>query len=105
MSLQNRSLTPPVSGSTDFSETFGSDQVVKALFKTIAGKTFFDGVNQERLITHELRIEYVAGVTAQTWVLYAGRRFDILSVENCCENDEVLILTCNERGTATAAHI
>lgn len=90
-------------GSADFSESFTAGNTVLGLIKTISGKTYFDGVNTERLITHEIRIEYVAGVTAETWVLFGTRRLDILSVENCCETDEVLVLQCNDRGTATAS--
>lgn len=66
---------------------------------------FFDGVNTERLVTHEIRIEYLPDITAETWVLLGDRRLDILYTENCCEDNEVLILTCSDRGTAQASRI
>jgi len=103
ITLQDRDIAAPLFGTPDFGETFSGDQVVKALIKTIRGKTFFDGVATETPITHEMRIDYLAGVTAETWILFKGRRIDILSVANCCENDEILVLTCSERGTAEAA--
>ncbi len=109
ITLQNRDILPPIFGSSDFNETFSGDTDVKAIVKTVNGKTFFDGVETERLITHEFQIEFVSGtidddtVTAETWVVFKGRRIDILDVENCCENDEKLILTCSDRGTGEAS--
>lgn len=101
--LQSRNIRPPVAGSADFDETFSAGDAVKAIIRTVRGKTFFDGVNIERLITHEMCIKYRPGVSSVTWVEYDGRRFDVLRVENCCENNETLILTCSERGTGEAS--
>ena len=103
ITLQNRAITSPLSGTPDFTESFTNDQNVQAIVKTVRGKTFFDGVSTESIISHEMRIEFIAGVTAETWVILKGRRIDILAVENCCEEDEVLILTCSDRGTGAAA--
>lgn len=109
ITLQNRDITPPPFGSPDFDEKFSGDLDRRAIPKTVRGKTFFDGVDTERRITHEFRLEYEAGVvdndtvTAETWVLFKGRRIDVLAVENCCEKNEVLVLTCSERGAGEAA--
>lgn len=103
ITLQNRDIQAPVFGTPDFDEEFSDIDTVQAIVKTKSGKTFFDGVATERLITHEICIEYVAGVTAETWVEFKGRRIDVLQVTNCCEKDEVLILTCSERGVGEAS--
>lgn len=103
ITLQNRNIVEPLFGFTDFNEAFSGDTNVQALITTIDGKTFFDGVSTETPITHEFRIHYLAGVTAETWVLFKGRRVDVLTVENCCEEDKILILTCTERGVGEAA--
>lgn len=103
ITLQNRAIQAPVFGSVDFDEDFSTNRTVLALIKTISGRTYFDGVNPERPITHELRIGYLPDITSETWVLFGTRRLDILAFENCCENDEILVLTCNDRGTATAS--
>ena len=100
ITLQDRNIVAPKHGSVDFDENFDDKDTVKASVKTVRGKTFFDGVNTERNITHEVRIKYLEGVTAQTWLLFKGRRLDILNVVNCCETDDVLVLECNERGSA-----
>lgn len=105
ITLQNRSIVQPLFGGVDFDERFDGDNDVQAIVKTIKGKTFFDGVNTESVITHELLIEFIDGVTAETWVLFKGRRLDVLNVINCCEEDEILTLVCNERGTAEASKI
>ena len=103
ITLQNRDIEPPLFGSVDFGEAFSGDVETTAIVKTISGKTFFDGVSVDRLITHELKLEFVADVTAETWVLFKGRRLDILAVENCCETDDILILTCSDLGAGEAA--
>ena len=103
ITLQNRDIEAPLFGFSDFDEEFSGDNDVKALIKTISGKTFFDSVSTETPITHEIRINFLPGVTAETWVLFKGRRIDVLAVTNCCEEDKILILTCTERGTGEAA--
>ena len=105
ITLQNRDIASPLFGSSDFDEEFSGDQDVQSIVKTIRGKIFFDGVSTERLITHEMRLAYIEGVTAETWILFKGRRIDVLAVENCCETDAVLILTCSARGVGEAAKI
>lgn len=103
ITIQQRDIEPPLFGSVDFDEEFSNDQEVQAIVKAVRGKTFFDGTNTDVNITHEICIEYLANVTAESWILLNGRRIDILAVTNCCENNDVLILTCTERGTGDAA--
>lgn len=101
--LQNREISAPNFGSTDFDEIFTDTITVSALIDTQRGKTIFDGVATDRPITHKFCITWLSGVTDETWVLYGGRRFDIVDYENCGEKDELLILRCTERGTGEAA--
>ena len=103
VTLQNRDIVAPDFGSPDFDEAFSNDIVVKATINTQRGKTLFDGVATDNPVTHKICIEYLSGVTAETWILFKGRRFDIIDVENCGEKDQILILRCNERGTGEAA--
>jgi hypothetical protein len=109
ITLQNRDIAAPLFGTPDFDLDFTNDISRPAIVKTISGKTFFDGVSVERLITHEFCLEYESGVidddtvTAETWVLFKGKRIDVLAVENCCEKNEVLILTCSMVGIGEAA--
>lgn len=69
-----------------------------AIVKTVRGVSVFDDTNTERVATHEVCLEYVAGVTAEMWVKLDTKYIKILTVENCCEKDEVLKLMCTERG-------
>ena len=97
--LQDRNIVPPVYGSPDFDESYTDQSTTWAKIITVSGKTFFDGVNQDVNITHEITIRYDATVTAsKTWVEFNNRRIDILSIENWEERNEWMILTCNERG-------
>ena len=103
ITLQDRAIVPPLFGSADYDEAFSDTITVSAIIRTPSGKTYFDGVSTEFNITHEIVIAYVEGVTAETWILFNDRRIDILAVENCCEENEVLILTCNDRGVKRAS--
>ena len=82
----------------DLDESFTNETIVKAIVKTKRGKAIFDGSNTEKEITHEIRIAYIATVTAETWIKFKDRNLDIIDVINCGEKDQILILKCNERG-------
>lgn len=95
ITLMNRAVG--VSG-VDLNENFTDPVVVKAIVKTKRGKSIFDGSNTEKEITHEIRIAYIADLTAETWIEFKDRNLDIIDVINCAEKDKILILRCNERG-------
>ena len=104
VTLQNRAISAPAGGSTDFGEIFTDEGLpVQAIISTQRGKVLFDGVSTDEKITHKISIEFVENVTAETWILFNDRRFDILDVENVGEQDICLVLRCNERGTGEAA--
>jgi len=103
VSIQTRNLVPPVFGSVDPLLNFVEKHNVKALIRTPRGKTLFDGVSIDQVVTHKLAIEYLAGITSEDWILFNGRRLDILDVENCGETNQALVLTCNDRGTKEAS--
>ena len=104
VTLQNRAIVPPLSGSVDFDESFTNDTIVQAILKTKRGETLFDGVATDQPITHRVCIAWLAGVTAETWIELAdGTKLDIVDVENCGEQDVKLILSCTARGTGKAA--
>ena len=98
--LQTRTLTEPAFGDAEPGEDFEGKSEVWALVKTTAGKVFFDGVNADVNLTHEIFIRYDSTVTATTWIELAdGRRLDIVNVENLEERNEYLRLLCTDRGS------
>ena len=101
ITLQNRNIQAPVFGSADADLEFSGDTVVKAIVSTKRGSTLFDGVSTDEAITHKVSIEFISGVTAETWILLGSRRLDVVDVENCGEQDKVLNLLCNERGNSS----
>lgn len=103
ITLQDRDITPPNFGISDFDLNFSNNQDVKAVINTKRGKTIFDGVTTDQPITHRLAIKFILGITSETWVLLKNRRLDIIDVENIGELDKCLILLCNERGLGDAA--
>lgn len=104
--LQDRNIQPPVFGDPDFDETFVDVDTVSSLIDTERGNVLFDGVSTDRPITHKICIEYLGGVvSSQTWIKFGERRFDIIDVENYNERDEILKLSCHERGVGEATKI
>jgi len=92
---QDRNLTPPIFSSSAFTEVFSGDTAVWAAVNTLSGVTFFDAVNGDREVSHEVLIEHDAAVTAEKWLLLEdGRRFDILGVEPLDERGEFMRLLC-----------
>lgn len=101
ITLQDRDIVPPIFGDADFTEDFTEDNDCWAAIQTVHGKTFFDGVNQRDVnLTHEIFIRYDATVTAETWILYDSRRFDIVSVEDLDEQHTFMRLMCVDKGTS-----
>jgi SPP1 family predicted phage head-tail adaptor len=101
ITLQDRDIVPPIFGGPDFIEDFTEDNERWAAIQTVHGKTFFDGVNQRDVnLTHEIFIRYDSTVTAETWILYNSRRFDIVSVEDLDEQHEFMRLLCIDKGTS-----
>ena len=110
ITLENRAIQPPESGSVDYTELFSPkdtsggeqpspDGEIWAMIETAHGSTVFDGTSPERVIDHKINIRYIEGVTSETWVLADGVRFDIVSVEDLDFRHEWLRLNCTLRGT------
>ena len=79
-------------------EVFNNAIETRGIISTLKGVSVFDDTNTERVATHKICIEYISGVTSEKWISFKGKRIKILTVENCCEKDETLILMCTERG-------
>jgi SPP1 family predicted phage head-tail adaptor len=101
ISLQVRNLTPPVGDEVDFDEEFTVLEDIWAMVETVAGKVFFDDSNTDKSITHNFYIRYISGisVTAENWIRYDDRYFDIVNVENLDEGNRFLLMRTTERGS------
>lgn len=102
--VADRAIQEPGFDSPDFGEKFQNRRVRWARINTVSGRTIFDGVGVERVITHEIVLRYEAGITSETWVVLEGcRRLDVLKVEDLEERREWLLLLCSETGVGEAA--
>ena len=98
VTLQTRALGLD-DNNIDATEVFVSDPgEVFALVKTVRGETYFDGVNQERDITHHFYTYYIPGFTAESWALLDGERYDVLEVEDLDERHVFMLLRATNRG-------
>ena len=102
--LHDRRLVEPVFGSSALSEKFTASQVAWAAVSTTTGKTLFDGVSTDRVITHEVLLRFDPCVTSETWlVIDSGHRLDVVKVEDLDERHEWLRLLCVDVGLADLA--
>ncbi len=97
--IKTRQLTPNSDNDVDYDETFTSLKTVWSMVETVSGKTIFDQSNEERDVTHNFYIRYIAGVTFQEWIQYKDQYFDVLNVENFGEQDSFQKLTVAIRGS------
>lgn len=95
ITLENRNVKIVNGIPTEVFTTFAN---VSAIVCTVRGVRVFDDTNIDTDVTHDIRLDFIAGVTSETWVKLGTRRIKILTHENCCENDEILILMCTDRG-------
>lgn len=71
---------------------------LRAIMKTLRGVKVFDSTNTERVATHRLSMDFRSDVTAEKWVKFGTKRIKILTVEDCCEDERVMVLMCTSRG-------
>ncbi len=98
--LQERSIEPPETfiDPTDFTEEFTDTLTILSAVNTVNGKTYFDDVGVGTNITHEIGFRFVEGITSETWILYKGRRLDILNAEDLDEREGWIRVQCIDRG-------
>lgn len=96
--LQNRAITSPVADGVDYGEEFTADNIVWAWVQTVRGRTEFDSTNIERVVTHEVGIRFIEGITSETWYEFNGEMYDIINVENIDERSEFLLFDAMARG-------
>jgi SPP1 family predicted phage head-tail adaptor len=99
--LRSRDIQAPTGSLVDYNEQFVSLGIVRAGIKTKTTISGFDGTNIEGAITHVIIIDYRSDVTAETWIKFKDKYYDISTTENIDEEDVFLRLNCVERGTVS----
>ena len=104
ITLHDRALKADDQGDAGATEIFTSaaDNVF-SLLETVSGETIFDAVGIERDVTHRFTVDFIAGVTAETWITLEDMRLDILTVEDLEERHEFLLLRATNRGASSKA--
>lgn len=109
ITLKNRAITPPTDG-VDYTELFSDKPVensplspgdVWSMIETVNGATVFDATNTERVYSHKFYIRWIPEVTAETWILFDGELYDIISVEDLDQRKEWLLLRATIRGISS----
>lgn len=81
--IQNVDLRAPKAGSTKSRRIFETFAVVsKMAFDTEIGSTTFDGVGVERVFETTAYLDFIDGVTSEQMILFQGKRYNILNVED-----------------------
>ena len=106
ITIQSREIQTALFNTVDFGEAFEPINAPVpqrlSLIETVEGVIYFDGVGVDKNVTHKIYIPYDPLVTAQNWVEFESRRFDILRVEDLDERHEFQKLICTERGLTSA---
>lgn len=91
-------------GNSNPEQTFTTKHAdVKVIVKTPKGKATFDDVGLDEIVTHKFCLLWLDGITQEDWILFKGKRYDILNDMNLCEKDSRLILFSRVRGEGEAA--
>jgi SPP1 family predicted phage head-tail adaptor len=95
--IKTRDIQPPDSGvDFDYQEvTFAKPW---AKIETVNGLEDFDNINTGQNITHRFYIRFLDGLTEQEWIIYNGRRYDILNVVNINEENTFMKIECTNKG-------
>lgn len=100
--IQNRDIKS-LSEQAGFTEEFTDHVETQAKVQTLPnGKTEFNGVGQEEVITHRFSMRYEPGITSESWILLNNIRYDIVRSINVDEKNRYLILNCNVKGKDTS---
>lgn len=99
--IQSRAIKTPVTG-VDLTEEMTDEKTAWAGIKTGRGESIFDAQQVERDVTHYFFVRYISWITAEHWILYKTKRYDILDIENINEDNEFMRLRCNVRGATTS---
>ena len=102
--IQTRTNQGAAFGESNPEQTFVTKHAsVKAIVQTPRGKATFDDVGLDETPTHKFCFLFLAGISQEDWILFKGKRYDILTDVNCCEQDETIQLFCRVRGEGEAA--
>lgn len=87
----------------NYSLDFKKKIVVWASIETVVGVVIFDSVNMDRTISHKMVIRYLPFLTAEYWIWYESKYYDIVKIENWGEEKRYQTLHCNVRGSDSKA--
>ena len=99
--IQNRDIQAPEFGTRDFDMLFQDSECIWASIDTFSTQTIFDGVDQDRLLTHKIRIRFDESINAESWILLPdGTRLKIINIENLDSRSKFMLLNCTATGTS-----
>lgn len=102
--IQTRSTLGVKPGSVNPEQSFVTKHAaVNAIVQTPKGKATFDDVGLDTTVTHKFCIAWLDGITSEDWILFKGKRYDILNDMNCCEKDKVITMFCALTGEGEAS--
>jgi SPP1 family predicted phage head-tail adaptor len=94
--LQRRTVTRSA-GHAAMAETWTNWQTVWAKIEPLSGRELLQAQQTQAETTHEIVIRYVSELTPRDRVRFGTRVFEILSIINRDERNEMLTLQCVER--------
>lgn len=96
-----RKLLSPSGDGVDVGENFVEQRNMMAMLETVNGETIFDKTNTERIVTHKFTVRYQPDITFENYIVYSGKNYQILSVENQNERNKFYVINATDRGDRT----
>lgn len=100
--IQTRTILPPTANSVDQRINFTTFAVIeKMAFTNLSGVSLFDSVGVERILNNEAYFAYISDVTSEMFVLFQGKRYDIVTITDIGEIHGILKLQLEMTGSDT----
>lgn len=99
--IKSRAIKAPMVG-VDYSENFEDVKTVWSSFKSVKGINTFYLTNLDVEVDHVFGFRWFEGLTAENWIEYGGKSYDIVVMDNLDERNEWYFAYCNLRGVTSA---
>lgn len=101
--IYDRTIKAPTDATGNYSLDFKKKITVWASIETVVGIVIFDSVNMDRTVSHKMVIRYLPFITAEHWIWYDSKYYDIIKIEDWNEEKRFQTLHCNVRGSDAKA--
>ena len=101
ISIFQRKMTAPTSGSASFTQSHILIDNVWSAVETLKGSEIFDDTNVKSTMTHRFTIRFRSDVNTKNIIQFDGNSFKILEADNADLRKRFLFISCELLGDQT----